>query len=451
LSTSTKTYADSGINLKGASFCPSCLRLAPAAFHKDKYLRFAGHCPAENKDFERIISKNGYPGQWKKEFLPRNWPKLKVELGKEKFTFEDIINWEEIPSFLFFVNKTCNTNCKICYERDKDKLPDFNFNNFISFLGKIRNKNKSIILFGGEPTLHNNLRGIIEATKKSGNTPVVFTNGLKLADKNFLQGLKDSGLETIFLSFDGFDPKTYALLRDNPGELNLKLQALENIAALGLKATLHTTVVQGINRSQIHPILDFTAKNKFIQGVNFKSIYLEPEVLNNFGEQIITDIEMIMQDIGEYFNSNQRIFNKFDALRQELVEFIVKNKIPVNLPVFRFGGIYTQRRQNKLSLAMEEAVLDKIIDILRNKRYAKLVFQPQLSRWAIYILLMKINRAFFQRLAEKDNVVPILVSFVTKKFDTVFGLPYSWPITLLEFQNADLYQEVFPIVDFTPY
>jgi MoaA/NifB/PqqE/SkfB family radical SAM enzyme len=60
-------------------------------------------------------------------------------------------------------------------------------------------KKKPIVLFGGEPTVRDDLKLIIKTIKDSGNFPQLFTNGLKLSEENYLKELIKSELTYICL------------------------------------------------------------------------------------------------------------------------------------------------------------------------------------------------------------------------------------------------------------
>lgn len=440
------------MDFKPALFCPSCGNLIPVRFINSPF-NILSYCNKENKEI-KVPLINKYSTRWNKEFVPFNWPKAKLRWNIKSIYWEDIINWTEIPCFLFYISNSCNMNCKICYQKDKSKLPLFNFNKFKDFLNRLKNKRKFIILFGGEPTLNKQLPEIIYVTNKSGNFPILFTNGLKLTDKYFVNILKDVGLKFIFFSFDGFNPSIYKILRGDRSDFYKKLRALDNMKEAGFRVTSHTTIAKDINFEQIPIILDFIGKNDFVCGVNFKPIYtdyIDQAEIFRRNHSMSIGIEEIMQGIGEYFHADKSIFYKYDYVRQELVKILVKANIRFRLPVFQFGVIYALRKKNKLHLGMDECSLEEIIRILKNHLYWKVLANPELLRWGIYLFLKKINNNFLDVFIRKEGIVSIATSVVTKKFDTVFSYPYSWPITMLEFHTQDLSNEVFPIVDATPY
>jgi len=91
--------------------------------------------------------------------------------------------------FYMDIGYSCNMNCKFCYDSENRANPLFNPStkeDLIEVLNKINfnHPNRSIIsimIFGGEPTLYDDLLDIVEFTKKYPIELVVTTNGLRIA------------------------------------------------------------------------------------------------------------------------------------------------------------------------------------------------------------------------------------------------------------------------------
>jgi MoaA/NifB/PqqE/SkfB family radical SAM enzyme len=107
---------------------------------------------------------------------------------------------------------------------------DLSIDEIKSVLRKV-GKGKRIVLMGGEPTIREDLPEIIKLIRKSGNYPILYTNGLKLADISYVKKLKKAGLKQVIITLDGFDPKVTETLRGNKNEYLLKILALKNLEA----------------------------------------------------------------------------------------------------------------------------------------------------------------------------------------------------------------------------
>ena len=124
-------------------------------------------------------------------------------------------------------------------------------------------KRQIIILFsGGEPTLSPYFLDAVAYAKKIGFYRILAaTNGIRYAeDIEFCKAAKEAGQHGVYLQFDGTNEE------DNKhrgvGNLfDVKLKAIENLAAVGIKVTLVTTIVNSWNNEGIGSIVKFAAEN----------------------------------------------------------------------------------------------------------------------------------------------------------------------------------------------
>lgn len=134
------------------------------------------------------------------------------------------------------LNRACNLKCYWCYCKDTNKdnvsidkalliqLIDFCYSANVS----------KIIFLGGEPTLYPFLPDALAYSKALGMETEITTNGLRLADEDYLKHLIKSGLYSVMLSFKGATPSNYYSVTSFDG-YNLALKALENLAAQNIK------------------------------------------------------------------------------------------------------------------------------------------------------------------------------------------------------------------------
>jgi uncharacterized radical SAM superfamily Fe-S cluster-containing enzyme len=132
-----------------------------------------------------------------------------------------------------------------------------------------------IILFsGGEPTLSPHFLEAVAHAKKIGFYRILAaTNGIRFAQsEDFTRQARDAGLYGTYLQFDG----TSNEINQHRGVKNLfdvKVQAIENMAKVGMKTTLVTTVVNTVNREALGPIVRFAVHNvDKVQTVVFQPI-----------------------------------------------------------------------------------------------------------------------------------------------------------------------------------
>lgn len=85
-----------------------------------------------------------------------------------------------------------------------------------------------IILTGGEPTLRDDLPELIAHTESNGQVVGLLSDGLKLVDQAYVQGLLQTGLDHLMLSLDPDDEKSW--------------KALDNVLAADLFVAVHLTL-----------------------------------------------------------------------------------------------------------------------------------------------------------------------------------------------------------------
>jgi uncharacterized radical SAM superfamily Fe-S cluster-containing enzyme len=132
-----------------------------------------------------------------------------------------------------------------------------------------------IILFsGGEPTLSPHFLEAVAHAKKIGFYRILAaTNGIRFAQsEEFTRQAREAGLHGTYLQFDGTNNE----INQHRGVKNLfdvKVQAIENMAKVGMKTTLVTTVVNTINQDALGPIVQFAIHNvDKVQTVVFQPI-----------------------------------------------------------------------------------------------------------------------------------------------------------------------------------
>ena len=96
-----------------------------------------------------------------------------------------------------------------------------------------------IIFTGGEATLREDLPQLIDHAEKNGQVCGLLTDGLKLADKNYLSALCN-GLDYVMLVLQPHEP--------------LSWEAIEIIIPQDLLLTVHFTLNKGNVRSKIYCI-----------------------------------------------------------------------------------------------------------------------------------------------------------------------------------------------------
>ncbi|MDC3979230.1 radical SAM protein [Polyangium jinanense] len=120
----------------------------------------------------------------------------------------------------------------------------------------------SIQFSGGEPTLSPHFLDAIRYARKKGYFAVqCATNGLRFAQEpGFAQQCKEAGLRMAYLQFDGVTNEANSH-RKIANLYDVKLRAIEELAAAGIDVILVVTVVNGVNNDMVGPIIQFAIEN----------------------------------------------------------------------------------------------------------------------------------------------------------------------------------------------
>lgn len=132
----------------------------------------------------------------------------------------------------------------------------------------------NIQLSGGEPTLRDDLPEIMRLGRALGFSFFQLnTNGLRLAAQpGYAAHLRDAGLSTVFLQFDGLDDTVYRALRGVP-LLEIKERAITECGRSGLGVVLVPTMVPGVNTGQVGHIIRYAIDRlPHVRGVHFQPI-----------------------------------------------------------------------------------------------------------------------------------------------------------------------------------
>lgn len=162
----------------------------------------------------------------------------------------------------------CNMMCNPCFmdANQVGYVHEPTFEDIKAILDRavsFKPRRQIIILFsGGEPTLSPFFLDAVAYAKKIGFYRILAaTNGIRYAeDPEFCKAAKEAGQHGVYLQFDGTNEE------DNKhrgvGNLfDVKLKAIENLAEVGIKVTLVTTIVNSWNNQGIGSIVKFAAEN----------------------------------------------------------------------------------------------------------------------------------------------------------------------------------------------
>lgn len=255
------------------SLCPECTKpISAEIFEKNGKLLMKKRCP-EHGDFEDVYWGDA---EMYKRFMKYDYQKkiLNPMTDQEKGCPYDCGICPNHKSWTILANidvtNRCNQLCPVCfanassqgyvYEPHKDQIFQM-----LEVLRSERPVPCSVVQFsGGEPTIREDLPELIEKALEMGFSHIqIATNGIRLAkDLVFFRKLKDAGLNTIYLQFDGTTKEPYIETRGYDA-LPIKLKVIENCRLIGFNSVvLVPTLIKGVNDHQIGDMIKFVVENR---------------------------------------------------------------------------------------------------------------------------------------------------------------------------------------------
>lgn len=183
----------------------------------------------------------------------------------------------------------CNLNCPVCFANANNPNVPYIYEvsteqvrSMIDNLASNKPIPPSALQFsGGEPTLRDDLPELIRYAFARGIDHIeVNTNGLRLSrDLTYFEKLRDAGMHTLYLSFEGLTAEPYVKSRGLDLH-EMKFKVVENSRRIGFNSImLVPTIARGINEDQLGDIIKYAAKNQdVISGVNGQPISLAGRV-----------------------------------------------------------------------------------------------------------------------------------------------------------------------------
>jgi 7,8-dihydro-6-hydroxymethylpterin dimethyltransferase len=174
----------------------------------------------------------------------------------------------------------CNMMCSPCFMDANAasyvhelSIEDINviFRNALSFKPQ---REINVLFSGGEPTVSPIFLDAVRHAKSMGFPRLhVATNGVRFAEsRDFAFEAKEAGLHGVYLQCDGVSEEKNKH-RGLGNYMAVRGQALENIAAAGMRTTFQVTVTNGINNDGLGDIVRFALQNiDKIHGVVFQPI-----------------------------------------------------------------------------------------------------------------------------------------------------------------------------------
>ncbi len=258
--------------------CPECMRCVPAkVVEADGQIELVKNCPTHSESRVRLSEHPDYY---------RDLDRFYFSVMRRSHTQRD---------YIVRLTERCNMECPICLAgANEDVLADFSVEEVKRLTSRFRKR--KLDLMGCEPTVMKSLPEILRVIRASGNVSALHSNGIALADMDYLRELDEAGLDEVHLQFDGFDDDSYQTIRGVP-QVEVKKQALANLAELGIPVDLVVTILADVNEKEILPVLEFGLRQSNVREIFFLGCRMLGRAVGKFeSEQLLPDQVIDMLD-----------------------------------------------------------------------------------------------------------------------------------------------------------
>jgi len=263
------------------SLCPECLKILQATiFEEDKKVWIKKKCPEHGEfldlywgDYDMYKKSMGYFHDGKRIKNPN------VELKNTCPKNCGLCNIHTSHTALgnIVVTNRCDLQCFYCFffAKKMGYVYEPTLDQIRKMLKLMREEKpvpaNAVQLTGGEPLMRKDIVDIIKIAKEEGYDHVQLnTNGIRFSQSlEFTKKIREAGVNTIYLSFDGTKPQT------NPKNHWEIPKILDNCRKSDIGIVLVPTVINTVNDSNVGDILRFGIKNlDVIRGVNYQPVSL---------------------------------------------------------------------------------------------------------------------------------------------------------------------------------
>ena len=330
------------------SLCPECLKVIPATiYEKDGKVYLKKTCQ-EHGDFSDL-----YWGDYEQYKRALEYEHLGTKLNNPRTDVEKNCPYDcgicpehsshTVLSIIDVTNR-CNLSCPICFAHSgaAGYLYEPTQEQIRSMLKNLRANDPieppALQFSGGEPTVRDDLPDLARMAKEMGFRHVeVNSNGLRMAKSvDYCRTLKEAGVSTVYLQFDGVTPDPYIVAR-GLDLLEVKKKALSNLKKGGFNSVVLVPVlVKGVNDNQIGDIIRFAIEHRdIVRGVNFQPVSITGRINREEREKMRITIPDLMQ------------------LAEEQTEGLIKQSdwypVPTVVPFAQFVGKLKDRRYIEFS------------------------------------------------------------------------------------------------------
>ena len=325
------------------SLCPECLKQLDATIYEDGGKVFIRkECPEHGafnelywSDYDQYVRAEKFRSDGDGLENPRTQKKLGCPFDCGICTEHK----SHTALAIIDITNRCNLKCPVCFANASAAgyVYEPTAEQVTGMLENLHNNKPvpatALQFSGGEPTICNGLFDYVRKAKEIGFKHVeVNTNGVRIAqDPEYAKQLKEAGVSTIYLQFDGLTPDVYKFIR-GLDLLETKMKAIENLRQAGFDSVvLVITLVQGVNDQQLGDIIKFAAKNyDVIRCINVQPVSLCGRLPQREREKMRITITDFMRLVEEQTSGDIKVSDFYP--------------VPVVVPVSKAVGALKDKR-----------------------------------------------------------------------------------------------------------
>ncbi len=185
---------------------------------------------------------------------------------------------------------------------------------------------------GGEPTLREDLVEIVKMAKELGFIHVQLnTTGISFVGRpEYLKELREAGVNTLYMSFDGVTPYT------NPKNHWEVPYIFDAARKSGMGIVLVPTVIRTVNDHEVGPMLYFALKhNDVVRGINYQPVSLVGRMPKHERQRLRITIPDVVKLVEEHTNGEVMMDHWFS--------------VPFTAPISEFIELVTGKHQFKMT------------------------------------------------------------------------------------------------------
>ena len=290
------------------SLCPECLKVIPATIYEEDGKVYLNKRCAEHGEVTDL-----YWGDSEQYRRVVKYESLGTKLDNPRTTVVKgcpydcgICTEHNSHTVLAIIDVTnrCNLRCPICfahagaagylYEPTREQIR--------GMLENLRSNTPvappALQFSGGEPTVRDDLPDLARMAKELGFDHLeVNSNGIRMAESvAYCRTLKEAGVSTVYLQFDGVTPEPYIVARGFD-LLPIKMKALANLKEAGFRSVVLVPVlVGGVNEGQVGDIIRFAIEHQdIVRGINFQPVSITGRINRKERERMRITIPDLMR------------------------------------------------------------------------------------------------------------------------------------------------------------